>query len=148
VGESVGWFDEELFGTEDFGLWLKILELGYEAILNPEPLAIYRRASGSVSSDIARQGINNRRAYALALGRGRLTARQQAIARRAIRYNVAMEAIARLRFETGRGRAVARLVRLSPLLVRVALTHRELWSQWIGVLRGGRQVPAGGRGPR
>jgi glycosyltransferase involved in cell wall biosynthesis len=35
VGASVGWFDVELFGTEDFGLWLKILESGFEA--RPEP---------------------------------------------------------------------------------------------------------------
>ena len=28
VGEAVGWFDVELFGTEDFGLWVKILERG------------------------------------------------------------------------------------------------------------------------
>ena len=83
VGESAGWFDPELFGTEDFGLWLKILELGFEPILNPEPLAVYRRRAGSVSSNIARQGANNRRTYELALSRGRLSPRQTRIARRA-----------------------------------------------------------------
>src|ERR1700722_4953730 len=36
VGEDVGWFDPELFGTEDFGLWIKILEAGYRAVLNDE----------------------------------------------------------------------------------------------------------------
>ena len=69
VGESVDWFDPELFGTEDFGLWLKILERGLEAIRNPETLAVYRRRAGTVSSDIASQGVNNRRAYELALAR-------------------------------------------------------------------------------
>ncbi len=45
VGEAVGWFDPELFGTEDFGLWIKILEAGYRAVLNEEVLAVYRRTA-------------------------------------------------------------------------------------------------------
>src|ERR1022692_2501211 len=55
VGEAVGWFDPELFGTEDFGLWIKILEAGYRAVLNEEVLAVYRRTAGSVSSNLASQ---------------------------------------------------------------------------------------------
>ena len=144
VGTSVGWFDEELFGTEDFGLWLKILELGYEAILNSEPLAIYRRGSGSVSANITRQGINNRRAYALALARGRLSARQRAIARRAIRYNRAMEAIAELRFRGVDRTSTLAGLRQVPLLAWVALSNRRLWGQWLAVLRTGRQVAVTG----
>jgi glycosyltransferase involved in cell wall biosynthesis len=143
VGESVGWFDDELFGTEDFGLWLKILEQGYEAVLNPKPLAAYRRHAGSVSSNIARQGANNRRTYELALARGALNARQRRIARRAIRYNRAMEAVAGLRFSPDEHRSPAQLLRLLPLLVWVALTNPHWWSQWLAVLRTG-QLPAAG----
>ena len=142
VGESVGWFDVELFGTEDFGLWVKILERGYEAILNPEPLAVYRRHAGSVSSNIARQGANNRRTYELALARGALSARQRRIARRAIRYNRAMEVVATLRFRPA-GRASARqIMRALPLLAWVALTNPRWWKQWAAVLRTGRQPAA------
>ena len=151
VGESVGWFDVELFGTEDFGLWVKILERGYEAILNPEPLAVYRRHAGSVSSNIARQGANNRRTYELALARGALNARQRRIARRAIRYNRAMEVVATLRFRPA-GRASARQVlRALPLLAWVALTNPRWWKQWAAVLRTGRQpaaVRSGDKGER
>jgi glycosyltransferase involved in cell wall biosynthesis len=139
VGESVGWFDPELFGTEDFGLWVKIMERGYEAILNPEPLAVYRRRAGTVSSDIARQGINNRRTYELALDRGRLNRRQRRIARRAIRYNRAMEAVARARFASGSDRSVRQLARSAPLLVWVAVTNPRWWGQWLTILRTGRQ---------
>lgn len=141
VGESVGWFDVELFGTEDFGLWLKILERGYEAILNPEPLAVYRRRAGTVSSDIARQGINNRRTYELALDRGRLNRRQRRIARGAIRYNRAMEAVARARFAPGSDRSLWQLARTVPLLVWVAATNPRWWGQWLTILRTGRQPP-------
>ncbi|MGH2896676.1 MAG: glycosyltransferase family 2 protein, partial [Solirubrobacteraceae bacterium] len=143
VGREVGWFDEELFGTEDFGLWLKILEHGYEAISNPEPLAVYRRATGTVSTNIARQGANNRRAYELALARGALTARQRRIAKRAIRYNRAMEAVAELRFERRSARSVLRLVAHIPLLVYVAATNLRWWRQWVTVLRTGRSAAIG-----
>jgi glycosyltransferase involved in cell wall biosynthesis len=142
VGESVGWFDTELFGTEDFGLWVKILERGYEAVLNPEPLAVYRRHAGTVSSNIARQGANNRRTYELALARGALNARQRRIARSAIRYNRAMEVVATLRFRTAGRASVRQVMRALPLLAWVALTNPRWWTQWIAVLRTGVQPPA------
>jgi glycosyltransferase involved in cell wall biosynthesis len=138
VGESVGWFDVELFGTEDYGLWIKILEAGYRAVLNEEVLAVYRRTAGSVSSNIASQGLNNRRAYALALNRGSLTARQRRIARRAIRYNRAMEEIALLRFSGARrASSVLRLAHRLPSLLWVALTNPRMWHEWLGLLRTG-----------
>lgn len=138
VGAAVGWFDPELFGTEDYGLWIKILQAGYRAVLNEEVLAVYRRTAGSVSSNIASQGLNNRRAYALALRRGSLTARQRRIARRAIRYNRAMEEVALLRFsEAGRSRAIVRRLHRLPSLVWVALTNPRMWSEWLQLLRTG-----------
>lgn len=145
VGESVGWFDPELFGTEDFGLWIKILEGGSEAILNPEPLCVYRRRPRSLSSDIARHGVNNRRVYELALARGRLNGHQRRIARRAIRYNRAMEEVAIFRFAP-EDRSVARLVRGLPRLLWVAATNPRWWPQWLTILRTGRQ-PAVARRP-
>jgi len=141
VGAAVGWFDPELFGTEDFGLWVKILERGFEAVRNSEVLAVYRRRAGTVSSDIARQGINNSKVYELALARGALTPRQRRIAKRGIRYNRAMEAVARLRFARGADRSPGEMVRLAPLLAWVALTNPRWWLQWVAVLRTGR-LPA------
>jgi teichuronic acid biosynthesis glycosyltransferase TuaG len=139
VGQTVGWFDPELFGTEDFGLWIKILEAGYRAVLNEEVLAVYRRTAGAVSSNVARQGANNRRAYQLALDRGRLNARQRRIARAAIRYNRAMEEVALLRFGGARGRRLSlRRLRSMPLLAWVALVNPRMWPQWLRLLRSGR----------
>jgi glycosyltransferase involved in cell wall biosynthesis len=150
VGEEVGWFDPELFGTEDFGLWIKILETGRRAVLNDETLAVYRRTPGTVSSNIASQGRNNRRAYELALARGRLNARQRRIARRAVRYNRAMEQVALLRFASpapghprrpSRLRALPRL-RSLPLLAWVALANPRRWPEWLALLRSGRAKDA------
>jgi glycosyltransferase involved in cell wall biosynthesis len=143
VGEAVGWFDPELFGTEDFGLWIKILEAGYRAVLNDDVLAVYRRTPGTVSSNIASQGLNNRRAYELALARGRLSSRQRRIARRAIRYNRAMEEVALLRFEGTRGgRSMLRGLRNLPLLARVVLSNPRMWLQWLELLRTGKAKDA------
>jgi glycosyltransferase involved in cell wall biosynthesis len=154
VGGEVGWFDRELYGTEDLGLWLKILEAGYGAILNQEVLAVYRRVPGTVSSNLVSQGENNRRAYELALARGRLSARQRRIAKRSIRYNRAMKEVARLRFAgaassgTGAGSAArspaGRLARLHLLLLLawVALSNPHHWLGWLALLRSGRAKDA------
>jgi teichuronic acid biosynthesis glycosyltransferase TuaG len=143
VGEAVGWFDPELFGTEDFGLWMKILEAGYRAVLNEEVLAVYRRTAGSVSSNLASQAVNNRRAYALALGRGRLSPRQRRVARRAVRYNRAMEEVALLRFRGARERRLSlRWLRNVPLLVSVALGNPRMWPDWLALLRSGQAKDA------
>jgi glycosyltransferase involved in cell wall biosynthesis len=142
VGEEVGWFDPELFVAEDYGLWIKILEAGYRAVLNEAVLAVYRRTAAAVCSDIAGLGANNRRAYELALGRGRLTSKQQRIARRAIRYNRAMEQVAILRFgENAQRRRLPRL-RDVPDIARVALCNPRMWSHWFELLRTGRAKDA------
>jgi glycosyltransferase involved in cell wall biosynthesis len=143
AGECAGWFDRELAGAADFSLWVKILEEGFEAIRNPNVLAVYRRHSNSMSSDIARQGADSRRAYEMALNRRSLDRRQRRIARRAIRYLRAMEAVATARFST-EGPSAGQLLRLTPLLAWVALTNPRWWRQWLAILRTGRQ-PAVGR---
>lgn len=139
VGEAVGWFDPELFVAEDYGLWIKILEAGYRAVLNDRVLAVYRRKAGTASSDIVRLGANNRRAYELALARGRLTRKQVRIARRAIRYNRAMEEVARIRFDrTGRWRSRLPALASLPRLAWVAFGNPRMWSRWFQLLHTGR----------
>ena len=147
VGEEVGWFATELFGTEDHDLWIRILERGYRAILTREVLATYRRSGGSVSWDIARMAANNRRTYERALSRGRLTPRQRRVARSEIRYNAAMGRVADAAFGTADG-AVARAARLAvalPLLLHVAVTRPRHWVEWARVLRSRRAAAARAR---
>ena len=143
VGDAVGWFDTELRGAADLSLWIKILERGFVAVRNPEAVAVYRRHHGSMSSDIGHQGNDATRAYELALERGGLNARQRRIVKRAIRYNRAMAAVARLRFAPAGDRRLREAMRLAPLLAWVAVTNPRWWSQWVAILRTGRQPPVG-----
>lgn len=136
VGEELGWFDPELFGTEDHDLWVRILERGHRAVLNPEVLAVYHHREGSVSSNLASQGANNQKTYAKALARGRLNPAEQRTARDALRYNVAMEAVAQAWFQRRPGPALRRL----PTLLQVAATRRDLWGQWARALVGQRAM--------
>ncbi|MFN0123216.1 MAG: glycosyltransferase family 2 protein, partial [Blastocatellia bacterium] len=48
--EKVGWFDETLRGSEDFDLWLRMLQHGYRFAFLREPLARYRKRADSLSS--------------------------------------------------------------------------------------------------
>jgi glycosyltransferase involved in cell wall biosynthesis len=130
AGEEVGWFDPELFGTEDHGLWIKILETGRRCVVNPEPLAVYRRTASSISRNTSRQGFNNQKTLRLALERGRLTPRQQRIARSELRYNRALEIVAAAAFDGRRPPA-----RDLPTLAWIALTRPRHWGEWLTALR-------------
>jgi glycosyltransferase involved in cell wall biosynthesis len=131
VGEELGWFAPELFGTEDHDFWVRILETGRRAVLSRQVLATYHHSSGSVSSNIASQGVNNQKTYVRALGRGNLTPAARRIARREVRYNRAMEAAAKAWFD----RDLRAAVRAAPVLIAVALTRPSHWGDWLKVLR-------------
>ena len=130
LAERVGWFTEELFGTEDHDLWLRIAETGARVVLNDEPLALYTFAEGSVSSDLGRMGRNVQALYERALERGNLNQRQQRIARSQLRYHRAMAAVAD---RSG-------IVRNAPLLARVVAENPRRWGDWWRALRAGGRV--------
>ncbi|WP_026909676.1 glycosyltransferase family 2 protein [Patulibacter minatonensis] len=131
VGEELGWFAPELFGTEDHDFWVRILETGRRAVLSRQLLATYHHSAGSVSSNIASQGVNNQKTYVRALERGNLTPAARRIAKREVRYNRAMEAAAKAWFH----RDLMAAVKAAPVLIGVALTRPSHWGDWIRVLR-------------
>lgn len=137
VGAEVGWFDEHLFGTEDHGLWLKITERGYRVLVNHQPLAVYRRTEGSISSDIARQARNNRLTLTTAMRRGRLTARQRRIVAQELRYNRALEAVGGAVLSPGTAaQRAGRVLQALPVVVLVLVTRPRNWGDWWRALRG------------
>lgn len=147
VVEEVGGFPTECFGSEDYDLWLQILESGRTVVAAREPLAIYRVGAASVSADVLGMSRTLQTTYRRALARGRLNAWQRALARRHLRMQVLVErweeAVGRYR-ETG---AVPwRLcVRAAALAARVACERPGRWLAWtrlaVAMLRG---APAAG----
>lgn len=134
AGEEVGWFDPDLFGTEDHDLWIKILETGRRAVLTTEVLAIYRHAPGSVSSNVARQALNDQETLRRALARGRLNAHQRRLAERELDYQAVRLAVAQAWFERDR-RA---LMRALPAAARVVARNPRRWGDWARALAGRR----------
>lgn len=53
VVERVGLFESALKPAEDFGLWLRIVGAGFQAMRTAEKLAVYRKHPGSLSTDEA-----------------------------------------------------------------------------------------------
>ena len=79
--DEAGGFSPECFGSEDHDLWLRLLELGYELVVNPEPLALYAADVDGISSSAAQMARTEQATYRRALARGRATKHQRRIAR-------------------------------------------------------------------
>jgi len=61
VYDTVGGFNPGFTGNEDYEFWLRAALAGFRIVRNHEPLAVYRRHSGSLSSDEPRmiRGVMN-----------------------------------------------------------------------------------------
>jgi glycosyltransferase involved in cell wall biosynthesis len=121
--DEAGGFSPECFGSEDHDLWLRLLELGYELEVNPEPLALYAADVHGISSSAARMARTEQATYRRALARGRLSAPQRRIAE----AKLALAESAEHRAAGRRARGVASLVRValrSPPVLADALRAR------------------------
>lgn len=113
--DRVGGFDPDrrLMAVEDYDLWLRLLPLG-RALLVPEPLALYRRAAGSLGSNrnllvgVRRVHQKLRADPGLARSLGRAMARREAGARLDLAWDLLVEG----RFLCAAGHALAALPRL------------------------------------
>lgn len=147
---EVGGFDPLTYGSEDHDLWCKLIERGYQVVDNPVPLAVYRLAGASVSSNRARMARTSQTTYRLALARGRLTPAQRRLARRQLRLHQGVEAVEQYLSDRGARtswRSLSRLAGGLTALALFALAHPSRWPRWLGQLGRGR-VAAWRRGIR
>lgn len=136
LGE-LGGFCAELFGTEDYDLWLRIVEAGYEVVLMPEPLCVYRIRPASVSSDLPRMARSFQATYRRALERSVLTGRERRIAERQLRLQCALEQVGLAIADRRAGSSAAgRVVRHLPLFVRAAAENPGRWAPAVRTLLG------------
>jgi GT2 family glycosyltransferase len=129
VIDEVGGFCEEIVGTEDYDLWLRIMERGYNVVTNEAPLAVYRTADESVSADAGRMARALQLTYRRALARRRLTKHERKIARRNLRLQRAVESLSVIRSAQGTS-VVSRcrkLALVAPLLLTVAVENPKRW---------------------
>jgi glycosyltransferase involved in cell wall biosynthesis len=141
VIDEAGGFTPEIWGTEDYDLWLRILERGYRAVVTREPLAVYRVSPGSVSANLGGIARALQITYANALARGNLDAAQRRIARRNLRLQRGLEAIEHIAAARGRARA-ALLARTLPLFAVIAVEHPHRLGYGLRALARGQRRPA------
>jgi glycosyltransferase involved in cell wall biosynthesis len=134
--DKVGGFCPELFGTEDYDLWLRILERGFCVVSTREPLYVYRLRQGSVSSSLPRMARSLQRTYERALERDALTARERRIARRQVRLQRALEQLGLALADRHKGRSLASAARHLPLFIRVAVENPDRWPSAVRTLVG------------
>jgi glycosyltransferase involved in cell wall biosynthesis len=146
--DRLGGFATDCLGTEDYDLWLRILEAGHTVVVVDEFLAFYRVGDATVSANAAGMARAMQTTYRHALERGRLGVRQRAVARRELRWQRLIELRADAtgrRARTGRLPVIA-IARAAPLGARVMLERPELWLRGLGLvavsLRGGPEAGA------
>jgi glycosyltransferase involved in cell wall biosynthesis len=133
--EQLGGFATDCLGTEDYDLWLRILEAGRTVLAVREPLVLYRIADATVSANVAGMARATQTTYRHALQRGRLNARQREIARREMRlqrFVELWEEAARRRVQTGRPPWTF-MARMAPLGARVVLERPRRWPGWLRI---------------
>jgi len=144
--DEVGGFSPECWGSEDFDLWLRIIERGYDVVATREPVAIYRLHEGGLSRSqltMAEAGIA---AYRRAYARANSSRRRRATRSRIVHYRALLarallaDALARRRwFE-----AAGLVVRHSPVAVAAVLQAPGRWREWgrelVGSIRGARRA--------
>lgn len=133
---GLGGFSTETWGSEDHDLWLRIVEQGYEVAVNPQPLAIYREAEGSVSASLVGMARTSQTTYRRALERGNLTPRQARAARRNLRMQEAIETLERR--AQGEGPGLGELARAALAMAAYVLAHPRRWGAWVSALTRGR----------
>lgn len=129
--DEAGGYDESLWISEDYDLWLRILEGGRRLVATTRPLAVYRMRAESLMANAGLRAASTKRVYELALERGALTPRQRRIARKKRRLHALLERRAGIAASRREGRAAigARIAAL-PATARVALEHPERWAAW------------------
>jgi glycosyltransferase involved in cell wall biosynthesis len=128
VLDQVGGFSTECFASEDWDLWIRIVELGYRLVRNPEVLVTYRMGDG-LSADRGRMARNMLIVYRRALERGRLDWRERWVVRRGIRTERLVSDLADYRKQRDQGKRgpAGKALRLAAAAAVVAAQSPRRW---------------------
>jgi GT2 family glycosyltransferase len=135
--DVVGGFSKECWGSEDFDLWLRVVEAGFEVVTTREPLARYHLHPDSLSRNQLRMANAALTAYERALARPFPSARQRRVLRRQLRHYRALRERALVREALRAGRPLLgaqRAAKALPYGVVAFLQAPSRWSEWFGGL--------------
>jgi glycosyltransferase involved in cell wall biosynthesis len=136
--QAGGGFSPECRGSDDYDLWLRIMELGYDARAIEEPLVVYREHVGSTSKDHLEMSRGIIACYERALDRGNLNPEQRRRAKAQIRHFRALrerELVYRAVAERKPLRAAGRALRAAPYGIAAFAQDRSRWGEWARDLR-------------
>ncbi len=146
--DSVGGFSPEPWGAEDYDLWLRIMEAGYEVLANREAVAVYRYHPGGMSRNQLTMADAAIAAYRRALERGALTSRQRRAVRARLRHYRALRERALVLESLREGRKLKAgllALRALPCAAVAFLQAPSRWGEWAGgLLRRGRKPSSPG----
>jgi len=137
VFEEVGGLAPECWGADDYDLWLRIIERGYDVVLTREPLVIYRQHEDNLSRNQLRMTEAAMCAYRRALERPYATAAQRRALRKRLRHYRALRARALVHDALIASRPLAALVlalRAAPVGLIAFLQEPRRWREWLADL--------------
>jgi len=145
VFDEVGGLAPECWGADDYDLWLRILERGYDVVLTREPLVIYRQHEDNLSRNQLRMSEAAICAYRRALERPYATGAQRRLLRKRLRHYRALRAraLALEAFEGQRPLAALPLaLRAVPIGLIAFVQEPRRWREWLVDLLATRRAPS------
>jgi glycosyltransferase involved in cell wall biosynthesis len=145
--DEVGGFSSDCPGYDDYDLWLRMLEAGYEVATVREPLAVYRVHPGAMSADQLLMAKGAIAAHRRALARGAIDRRRRRAVRARIRHHRALRERALARRAAADGHhlaALGRALKAAPYGLVAFLQVPSRWGEWLADAFGRRpRSPAG-----
>ena len=132
--DEVGGFSPGCPGFDDYDLWLRIMEAGYEVVATRDAHAVYRWHSRNMSANDLLMSDGAIAALSAALRRGALSRGQRRTARRRLRHYRALRQRALVRRALGEGRplqAAGRSALAAPLGAIAFIQQPSRWAEWI-----------------
>jgi len=132
--DEVGGFSTVCPGSDDYDLWLRMIEAGHEVLSITEPLAVYRLHGTNLSGNKVLMIDGALATYARALHRGALSAAQQRAVRARRRHYLALhERELALRALADRRLLAAGVcaLRATPFCIVAFLQSPARWREWL-----------------
>jgi hypothetical protein len=139
----VGRLSGECWGSDDYDLWLRMIEDGYDVVTTRESVAVYRCHSTAISANDLTMADAHIAPYSRALRRGRLDRRRRRKIRRQLRHYRALRERALVRQAVKEGRpltAGVRALHAAPRGLVAFAQAPDRWGEWARDLTRGRQA--------